>query len=229
MIAALARPPLARLLRSRRGRMAALAWCALGVAFAVAARSSGSSHAADHVLLGAFAPLVLPLLAYTLAGTVIGARSLSISAAPLVAFGAPPARAAALAATVAIAACALSGGLLAAIVDLVAHASADPPLGRDALACAYAGGLGGGAYASWFVLGASFGKRGGGRSVFLLLDWVLGASSGPTALFTPRAHIRNLLGGTAPLELSERASGLALVFLAAVFLALATRRARRTG
>jgi hypothetical protein len=207
--------------------MAAIAWCALAIAFALAARSSGSAHAADHVLLGAFAPLVLPLLAYTLAGVVIGARSLSRSAAPLVAFGARPARAAAIATTVAVAACALSGGLLAAVVDLVAHASADPPLGRDAVACAYAGGLGGGVYASWFALGASFGKRGGGRPVFLVLDWVLGAGEGPTALFTPRAHVRNLLGGTGPLEISERASGIVLVLLAVAFVGIAVWRVRR--
>lgn len=227
MIAALARPPIARVMRSRRGRVAAIAWCALAIAFALAARSSGSAHAADHVLLGAFAPLVLPLLAYSLAGAVIGARSLSIAAAPLVALGAPPSRAAAVAATVAIAACALSGGLLAAVVDLVAHASADPPLVRDAVACAYAGGLGGGVYASWFALGASFGKRGGGRPMFLVLDWILGAGNGPTALFTPRAHVRNLLGGRAPLEISERASGIVLVLLAAAFVVIAVGRARR--
>jgi hypothetical protein len=214
-------------MRSPRGRMAAIAWCALAIAFARAARSSGSAHAADHVLLGAFGPLVLPLFAYTLAGVVIGARGLSRSAAPLVSFGAGPARAAVVATTVAVAACALCGGLLAAVVDLVAHASADPPLGRDAVACAYAGGLGGGVYASFFALGASFGKRGGGRPVFLVLDWVLGAGEGPTALFTPRAHIRNLLGGTGPLEISERASGTVLVLLAVAFVGIAVWRVRR--
>jgi hypothetical protein len=226
MIAVLARPPIARLLRSGRGRTVVLAWSALAVAFAVTARSSGSLHAADHALLGAFAPLVLPLLTYVLAGAVIGARSLSLSAAPMVALGARPTQATAATMSVAIAACALSSGLLAIVVDVVAHASADPPLGRDAVACAYAGGLGGGVYASWFALGASFGKRGVGRPVLLVLDWVLGAGDGPTALVTPRAHIRNLLGGSAPLQLSERTSALALVVLALACVTLAIRRVR---
>src|SRR5579864_6841958 len=118
MIAVLARPPVARLLRSRRGRTVVLAWAALAVAFAVTARSSGSLHAADHALLGAFAPLVLPLLTYVLTGAVIGARSLSLSAAPLAALGARPTHATAATITVAIAACALSGGLLATLVDV---------------------------------------------------------------------------------------------------------------
>jgi hypothetical protein len=206
--------------------MAVIAWAALGVAFATAARSSGSSHAADHVLLGAYAPLVLPLLTYALSGVVIGTRSLSLSGAPLVAFGARPAHVTALALSVAIGACALSGGLLAALVDLIAHASADPPLGHDAITCAYAGGLGGGAYASFFALGASFGKRGGGRPLLLVLDWVLGAGDGPIALVAPRAHVRNLFGGTAPAELSERASALMLVLLAIACVIAAIRRLR---
>ena len=227
MIAILARPPVARLLRSGRGRVAIIAWCALAVTFAVTARTSGSSHAADHVLLGAYAPLVLPLLAYALAGTVIGTRSLAYSAAPLVALGARPGQVTAVTLFVACAACAISGGLLAVVVDVVAHASADPPLGRDAITCAYAGGLGGGVYASLFASGASFGKRGGGRPLLLVLDWVLGAGDGPAALITPRAHIRNLFGGTAPLELSGRASALALVLIGLLCAAIGIRRARR--
>jgi hypothetical protein len=208
-----------------------IAWCALAVAFAVTARTSGSPHAADHVLLGAYAPLVLPLLTYVLAGTVIGTGSLELSAAPLVALGARPAPVIAVALLVATVVCAFSGGLLAAIVDLVAHASADPPLARDAFTCAYAGGLGGGVYAAFFALGASFGKRGGGRPLLLVLDWVLGVGDGPAALVTPRAHIRNLFGGVAPLELSERASALTLIVLgllcAAIGIAIGIRPVRR--
>jgi hypothetical protein len=226
VIAALARLPSARLLHSWRAGIIVLGWCLVAVAFAVAARANGSSHAADHVLLGAYGPLVLPLLAYTLVGSVIGPRSLSASVAPSVAFGARPAEAATVAVIVAATACACACGLSAAVVAFVAHGSADPPLGRDAFASAYAGGLGGVAYAAWFVLGASFGKRGGGRSVLLVADWVLGASDGAAALMTPRGHIRNLLGGTPPVDLSERASAGALVVIAVVCAAIAVRRAR---
>jgi hypothetical protein len=227
LIATLARPPWIRLRRTRRGWIAAVGWSVVAVAFAVAAHARGLSHAADRVLLEAYGPLVLPLLAYALVGAVVGAGSLSSAVAPLTALGAPPARVAAAAWIVASVACTAAGGLLAAVVDAVAHGSADPPLWRDAIASAYAAGLGGAAYASFFTLGASFGKRGGGRLVFLVADWVLGGNDGATALVTPRGHVRNLLGGAPPMELSGRASAGLLVAITVVCAVLATRRARR--
>jgi hypothetical protein len=226
MIAALARPPVTRLLRTGRSQVVVGGWVVIALVFALAARSGGSSHAADHVLLEAYGPLVLPLLSYALVGAVLGSRSLSSSTAPLVAFGAAPWRAVALALVVAAAACAVAGALLAAGVDVLAHGPADSPLARDGVASAYAGGLGGAAYAAWLGLGASFGKRGGGRLVFLVVDWVLGASDGAAALATPRGHVRNLLGGMPPMDLSERASGVALVALAMVWALIALWRAR---
>jgi hypothetical protein len=197
----------------------------LALGFAIVARSQQSSHGADHVLVGAYGALVLPLVAYVLVGATLGPRSLAASIAPLVSFGAPPGRAAAVSVGVAVVACTLVGALLASTVALVAHGEADPPLARDAFASAYAGGLGGAAYAAWFALGASLGKRGGGRSVLLVLDWVLGAAGGASALLTPRAHLRNLLGGTSPMDLPERASAAALVTLALVWILVAVRRA----
>jgi hypothetical protein len=123
-------------------------------------------------------------------------------------------------------ACTIAGALLAAGADVVAHSPGDPPLGRDALASAYAGGLGGAAYATWFVLGASFGKRGTGRPVLLALDWLFGANDGATALVTPRGHLRNLLGGAAPMDLSQRASACILIAIAIASTVIAARRAR---
>lgn len=226
MIAALARLPLARLLRPRRTRVTVVGWCMLAIALAIAARSSGSSRAADHALLGSYGPLVLPLLAYTLVGAVVGAQSLSSSTAPLVALGAQPARASAVALLVAAAACTVAGGLVAAVVALLAHGSADATIGRDAIASAYASGLGGAAYAAWFLLGASLGKRGGGRPVLLVVDWLLGATDGAASLATPRGHVRNLLGGTAPMDLSQRASAGVLVVLAIACALIVLKRAR---
>jgi hypothetical protein len=226
VIAALARPPLARLLRTPRSLLTLGAWCLLAVGFAVAARARGASHGADHALVGAYGALALPLLAYALVGAVVGARSLAASTAPLVSFGASPARAAAAAVGVAVAACAALGAVLAALVALVAHGADDPPAAADALASAYAGLLGGAAYAAWFAAGASFGRRGTGRTVLLVADYVLGAGRGAVALVTPRAHLRNLLGGEAPMGLSGRASTAVLVALAVVFALLAVRRAR---
>lgn len=227
MIAALARPSVARVVRTPRALLSLAAWLVLGVGFAVAARSGGAANGADHVLVSAYGALVLPLLTYTLVGAVLGGRSLAASTAPVVSFGATPGRAAAVTVSVAVVAGVVLGGALAATVALVAHGSGDPPVASDAAASAYAGALGGAAYVAWFALGASFGKRGGGRTGLLVLDWVLGLGHGAVALVTPRAHLRSLLGGAGPMEWSGRASAAALVVLALLCALLAVRRASR--
>jgi hypothetical protein len=227
VIAALARLPALRLLRLRRGWVAVGGWLVLAVAISVAARSHGSPRPTDHVLLGAYGPFLLPLVAYGVVGAALGARSLAECVVPLVSFGAPPGRAAAITGVVAATACSTTAALLAGAMVLFSHGSGDAPLGRDLVASIYAGALGGAAYGSWFTLGASIGRRGGGRALFLLVDWVLGASSGASALVTPRGHLRNLLGGTPPMELSERASAALLVALSVIWALVAVRRAQR--
>ncbi len=228
MIAVLSKPPAARLFRGRRVWLVVAAWSALALAVAGALRSDASSEGASRVLLGVYGGLALPLMTYALVGATLGPRSLAASTRQLTIFGAPPARTAAVALAVAMAACTLASGVLAAILAVVAHGSADPPILRDAFTSAYAGGLGGAAYAGWFGLGASFGRRGGGRTVFLAADWILGVTRGAGALPVPRAHLRNLLGGAPPMNLPERTSALALLVLAGGCLALASLRARRT-
>lgn len=227
MIAALARPTVARLYRTHRARLVVGAWCAVGIAYAVGARARGMAHGADQVLVGGFGELVLPLLCYSLVGAALQTRSLSKSIAPLVALGAVPARAAAVGVAISSCSCALVGSLLAAASTSIAHGSSDPPLSHDLLASAYAGALGGAAYGSWFALGASFGAAGLGRTVFLALDWLLDALGGAPALVTPRSHVRNLLGGLPPMEWPERWSALALLGLTIGYALLSVYRARR--
>lgn len=226
MNAALARIPLARLLRTPRSLLTIAAWVLLAVGFAAVAREQGASHGADRALVGAFGALVVPLLCYGIAGGALGSTSLSRAGAPAVGFGATPPRAALATAAVILGASVASCAVLGAAVAIVAHGSSDPPVARDALASAYAGALGGAAYSSLFVLGSAFGRRGGGRTIALVADWVLGANTTFVALVTPRAHLRNLLGGAPPAGLGERLSAVSLVLLAALFLALAVRRAR---
>jgi hypothetical protein len=225
--AALLRLPLLRVARTRRAWMPLVGWGVLALGFALAARSQGAPNGADHVLVGAFGALVVPLLAYAMVGGVLGGRSLAASTAPLAAFGASPARAAAVSIAVAAAGTALLAALLGAVVAVTAHGVDDPPAVRDALASAYAAALGGAAYAALFALGASFGRRGGGCAAMLVADWLLGMGSGSLAAVTPRGHLRNLLGGEPPAHLGERASAAALAVLALVFFLIAVRRARR--
>jgi len=226
VIAVLAQLPIARVVRTPRTWVATGAWCALAVGMALVMRARGASHGADDVLVEACGALVLPLLAYTLVGTALGARSVAGSTTAVAAFGASPALAAAVTVGVGVAASALGGAVLAATVAIVAHGAADPPLARDALVSGYVGALGGAAYASWFALGAGFGRRGGGRLVALVIDWLLGANGGVTALLAPRAHLRNLLGGAPPMDLSQRASAVALAILVLVCALGAVGRAR---
>jgi hypothetical protein len=227
VIGTLARPPLARALRAPRVWLAVAAWCALAVGVALATRLGHSTQGASHVLVGIYAGVALPLMTYAVAGTVVGPRSIAVCIDQLAAFGAPRARAAAVAIVVAMATCALAGAIVAAAVAVIAHGPDDPPAARDAFTSAYAGALGGAAYAAWFALGSAFGRRGGGRTLLLVVDWILGASHGAGALITPRAHLRNLLGGAPPMALSERASASALVILAIVCTLIAARRTRR--
>jgi hypothetical protein len=226
VITALARLPVARLLGTPRVWITVVAWVALALSFALTARAQGAVHGADHALIETFGALVLPLLAYVIVGGVVASQSLRVSVAPLVAFGGSPARAAAAAIAVAAAASAVVGALVAAGVAVVAHGVSDPPAMRDALLSAYAGAVGGAAYAAWFSLGATFGRRGGGRTALLVLDWILGMTSGAAALATPRGHVRNLLGGVPPMDLSQRASVATLAGLALVCALVAMRRAR---
>jgi hypothetical protein len=227
VIATLGRLPAARIARSPRLWCSVGGWCALTLIFAAFARHDGWAHGADRVLGSVYGALALPFIGYAVARATFAGRSMVASTAPLVAFGAAPWRGALASICVATLATALVGASLAATVALIAHGSADPPLGRDAIASAYAGGLGGAAYAAWFALGTTVGRRGGGRLVFLAADWLLGAGNTTAALVTPRAHLRNLLGGAAPLSISERSSATLMVALVVVYTLLAARGGKR--
>src|SRR5262249_28306999 len=149
-IAALSFPVVMRLVRSPRAPLA-FGLCAVAcAALSLGARLHGVAHAADPLLIGLFGGYALPLLAYALVGAALGSRSLAASGAPLTAFGASPVRVAAISVVVAVAATAVACSVIAAGVALLAHGPGDQPVGRDALASAYAGALGGAAYASWF-------------------------------------------------------------------------------
>jgi hypothetical protein len=199
------------------------AWSALALAAAVCVRGAAAGP-----LEAVFAPLALPLLCFAVVGAALEGDGLRRSTRPLVALGASPARVAAATLAVACLAAAAVAALTGTCVALIAHGAGDPPIVGDALATAWVSALGGAAYAALFVLGASFGKRGGGRVLVLGVDWLLGSGTGTAALFAPRAHVRALLGGDAVAMLSGRASALCLVGLLLAYASLATARASRT-
>lgn len=78
------------------------------------------------------------------------------------------------------------------------------------------------------MVGAAVTGRFWGRASLVAVDWILGTDDGLGALLTPRAHLRNLLGGEPPFDALPWQSLAALAVLAIVFAALAIRRAAST-
>jgi hypothetical protein len=227
MIVALARLPLARLVRSPRAWLVVGAWTALAIAVAVVVRAGGQPSGADRALQGSFGRFVLPLLTYAVVGAAVGGTSMRRGIKGLVGLGAAPRQAALATTLVAVVACALAGGVLAVVVCGLAHGAADPPLGRDLVASSWVGALGGAAYAAYFSAGAAFGKGGAVRGMFLVFDFVVGGGAGVGALLTPRGHLVALLGGPPSADLPARASSVALVVLLGAYVALAVAVSRR--
>lgn len=200
-----------------RGALVALAWLAVAVAIAIARRGEG----ADDVVVGALGPLVVPLVSFAVAGATLSGRSLRSVTEPLMLLGARRGHAALAPFVVAmLASAALCGVAGAACVGLAREATAP---WRDVFTTTWVAALGGASYAAVFVASSSFGKSGGGRNVVLAIDFIVGAGGGLGGALTIRGHLRNLLGGAAPLELGQRASSVALVAFGAIAIAVALR------
>jgi hypothetical protein len=219
--------PYARLTRTPRAWIPITAWSLFAFGAALVLHHASPSASANEALQEVFGALALPLLAYAVVGAALGGGGLARGARSLVAFGAPPSRASLAEIVVAAVASALLGSVVGVLVAVLAHGPGDPPLVRDALTTAWIGALGGATYASFFALGASFGRHGGGRAWFLVLEWVFGASHGAVGFVTPRAHVRSLLGGDAVASCSNAESVAMLVVLALAFTSLAVARTRR--
>jgi hypothetical protein len=108
----------------------------------------------------------------------------------------------------------------------VAHAPGNPPLAGDAITSAWVAALAAAAYTSWFALGATFGRRGGGRWAPLLLDFVMGGSTGLAGALLPRANAASLLGGAAPLGMTQASSSVILAGSVMVLAGIAALRCR---
>lgn len=218
-------PTLSRV-KAPRAWLAALFWLVLALVVAVLPLLTHKTRNVDHTVLGFFSVAVLPLLSYAIVGVSIGTRrSLLDAVIPLLRFGAPPLKSACATLVVATASAAAVCFTLGVLVVLVAGGRV-----ADAWTTGWISGLGASAYAALFTWGAAYGAKGAGRSFLLGVDWIFGSTSGAFGAVFPRAHIRNLLGGTPAAELSSRASSATLVLLTLVFglcACLAARRAAR--
>lgn len=193
---------------------------------ALVEREQGSFGAADRVLSGTTFGAVLPLFAYLASESAIARRRLSTELLPIVRHGGSSVFAALGVLIALTSTLALGGALLGASAATVARGLSDESWIRDSLASAWVGGLGGAVYATCFLFASTFGKRGGGRVVFLGLDCALGLTSGPLALPWPRSHLRSLVGGEPPLGWSQSSSLLALLLILLLTAGFALRRTR---
>jgi hypothetical protein len=217
--------------RERLRHRSTLVACTLALTFelgvALLERAEGRAGAADRALSGGAFGVALPLLCYFLVGRACAGSSSKDAVAPLARHGmdrygltlglaVPPA---------------LLAGVFAAVssllVVLVTRGTGDPQLGADALTCLWIGLVAGAAYTAAFMGASAYGRGGRGRTWLLAADFVLGAGDSFLAFPWPKAHIRNLLGGSAPLELSQLAALLALLGTSFAFLLLGTLRNQR--
>lgn len=227
MTLVLARVPALRLVRAPRAWLPILAWTLIGIVSALATRAQGSTTGADHVMRGAFAFLVMPLVSYGIVSAALGGSGLRRGIRGVVSLGAEPRHAALASILVAVVAAAALCGLLAVVVCALAHGAHDLPLASDLPTSLWVGALGGGTYAAYFCAGSAIG-RGAMRGVFLAFDFIVGVGAGVGALITPRGHVTSLLGGHLVAEVTQRTSSIILLALLvgyAAFALLLTRRA----
>ena len=208
-------------LRSRSVLLIALLCVALAVSAGIIEHGSAALGAADRAL-GAVTRLVLPLAVFGLTTKSVGRQRVHDSVWSLARFGS---RRRDLAFGL-IASTALASMLVALACVMVALPVAYGGVGwvGDAVTSCWIACLAAVAYTAWFAAGATFGRFGGGRWIVLVADFVLGSTDGVLALPLPRAHLRNLIGGSAPLELAQSHSSAILVATTLVALAIALRR-----
>ena len=200
--------------RHRRGRRDLTTLGLTGVLEAGAIGSSASARAAQlRLLQGVAFGLVLPLLAYAASGRP-GARLPDLMALAWPRYGgdrrsyvlgrlaAPALLSGTISALAGVLALGLGSATSAAATEL-------PPSLLNVLAVIWIAVLGGVAYVACLSL-AHRAAGNVGRLLFLLGDWVFGSGISAVALPWPRAHVRTLLGGAAPLGLAPRDCAIAL-------------------
>jgi hypothetical protein len=223
----LARVPLLRLVRSRALWVIVTGWTILVLGAAVLHKRHGVPHGTDDAL-DLYASFALPWLVFSVVGFALADQSLGKSGEALVVLGASPARVALATVLVTMGAGAVVGAVLGGATVLLAHGPGDPPLLVDTLQTLAFGGVAGASYAALMLVGASFVGGPWGRGLFALADWAMGSDYGFGACLTPRAHLRNLLGGEAPFDLLPWESLGLLVVLGVAFAVLAVQKAART-
>lgn len=214
----------ARIFR-RPAAVSALLGIALVVVAGVIERRVTSAAAVDRTLAATF-NLVVPLLSFGVAAEVAERRNLRDAVWSAARYGVARRDVALGLIGAAMTASAALSAALAVLAVAVAHGQGNPAVGGDLLSSAWIAALAAAAYTGWFALGATFGRRGGGRWAPLLADFLMGASAGVAGAILPRGNVASLLGGAAPLGLPQGTSSLILGVSAVVLGGLAALRCR---
>jgi hypothetical protein len=189
-------------LRSLRALLVACVAISFGPLIARLAQGPGASAADDALQAGVFG-VALPLAAYLTAEAVLQSKTLDQAARGVARYGVSG-RLAGLGLVLAIAAVLIGAALLGSAAALTAaYPAHDSEYFLDLFRSLPIAVTAGAAYAGWYALASCFGARGGGRKWLLGLDWIFGASDGFLAAPWPRGHVRNLLGGSPVLEMSQ--------------------------
>lgn len=214
-------------LRSGRSLVAIVVALLVVVIGALIERRLSSLVAADRTLVGLVFGVVVPLLAWGTLAHATGGRRLEDSVRELARHGADRRMATLGVVGVSVAAVASIAMLLAVLAVVATRFPADPRLGSDVLASAWIALLAGAVYGSWFALGSTLGRSGGGRGWALVLDWLFGTSASLVALPWPRGHVRNLLGSDPVLGMPQWSATAALLVLGAAYGLVSLFRAPR--
>jgi hypothetical protein len=214
----------ARILR-RPTALTALLGASLVVVAGVIEKRVGSAGAVDRALVATF-NLVVPLVTFAVVAEASGRGNLREGVWSVARYGVARRDAALGAIGAAMAASAALAAAFAALAVAMAHGPSGAPLARDAWTSAWVAALTAAAYTGWFSLGATFGKRGSGRWWPLVLDFVIGGSTGLAGAILPRAHALSLLGGAAPLGMAQASSSAILGIAAALLAVVAAIRCR---
>jgi hypothetical protein len=215
----------AQRMRRRSTALSVALGAALVVVAGVIERRVGSAGAVDRALMATF-NLVIPLCTFGLVAEATGRGDLRDGVWPAARYGVARRDVALGAIAAALAASAALAAVLAVLSVAVAHGEGNLPIARDALTSAWIGALVAAAYAGWFALGSTFGRRGGGRWAPLLADFVIGGSTGLAGAVLPRGNAHSLLGGAAPLGLPQASSTVILAGSAVILVVAAALRCR---
>jgi hypothetical protein len=197
----------------------------LGVA--LLERAAGRPGAADRALLGGAFGVAVPLLAYVLVVRVCEADGLVHAVSPLARHGLDR-RDLSLGLALPVAALLGAFGLLSGVLVVsITRGPGDARWLGDAATSAWIGACAGIAYTLALFGASGWGRRGRGRIWLLAADFFLGASDSALALPWPRGHLRNLLGGSAVLQLPQWSALLLLLGTSFAFLWFGAWRNRR--